>query len=306
MQQNYSFPITRSRSAYYGRPITRSLTAAAAANHGPPMSFSHSSTRKQNSTKRKSRSENHDDGKKKKKKQATTSTNNKLIQNKPEEETNKTNTVMEQGESSKSFNCGICFDSVKNTNMFTASSCNHPFCTNCISKYVAVQREKDVVKVNCPEPECIVELKLETLQYFLPKKVIADWEYAIFESSIYTKQIFYCPYNNCSLFPSKKKKNCSRLMVEEGVTSCECPSCHGLICAQCKVPWHSDMNCQEFMDEKHMDMKFLELAKREKWQRCPRCSMYVQRRDGCKQMTCRCGCPFCYRCGKDRCYGQTC
>jgi len=206
MHQNYSPPITRSRSAYYGRPMTRSRTAAAAANHGPSMSFSHSSsyaTRTQNSMKRKPRSENLDDGKKKKKKQATTSINNKPMRNKPEEETN---TVMEQDESSKSFNCGICFDSVTYTNLFTASSCNHPFCTNCISKYVAVEREKHVVKVNCPKPECIVELKPETLQSFLPKKVIADWESAIYESSISSKQIFYCPYKNCSLFPQKRKR----------------------------------------------------------------------------------------------------
>jgi len=206
MHQNYSPPITRSRSAYYGRPMTRSRTAAAAAaNHVSPMSSSYG-TRTQNSSKRKSGSENRDDGKKKTKKQATTGTNNKPIQNKPEEDTNKTNTVMEQGQSSKSFHCGICFDSVTNTNLFTTSSCNHPFCTNCISKYVAVQREKHVVKVNCPKPECIVELKPETLQSFLPKKVIADWESAIYESSISSKQIFYCPYKNCSLFPQKRKR----------------------------------------------------------------------------------------------------
>lgn len=45
------------------------------------------------------------------------------------------------------------------------------------------QREKNLVKVKCPKPECSVELIPENLQSFLPKKVIADWESAINESN---------------------------------------------------------------------------------------------------------------------------
>jgi E3 ubiquitin-protein ligase RNF144 len=36
-----------------------------------------------------------------------------------------------------------------------------------------------------------------------------------------------------------------------------------------------------------LDMKFLELAKRERWRRCPRCSIYVERINGCDHMICR-------------------
>ncbi|KAL5077246.1 hypothetical protein RYX36_016230 [Vicia faba] len=210
-----------------------------------------------------------------------------------------------QGQSSKRFNCGICFDSLTVSNAFTNTSCNHPFCTNCISKYVNVQINKSAVKVSCPNPECSVELKPQHLQSILPKQVIVEWESAICESSISLRKRFYCPYKNCSL-----------LLVNDGVevvTSCECPSCHRLFCAQCKVPWHADMSCRRFQksktgrdNEKQLDEKFYELAKRKKWQKCPKCSIHVQRTGGCEHISCRCGCNFCYKCGKDWKHGHTC
>ena len=236
----------------------------------------------QNKMKTKSLSEDHDDYEKKENKQATTRTN-KQIQIKPK----KTKTDIGQGQSSKIF-CGICFDSVTNSNMFSTGLYNHPFCTICISKYAKIQIKEKVVKVKCPDPECSVELKPEHLQSILPNEIIVDWESANCEASIALKDKFYCPYKNCSL-----------LLVNDGagaITKCECPSCHRLFCAQCKVPWHTDMNCQEFEKSEigqglnQSDRKFLELAKREKWKKCPKCSMHVQRTTGCEHMRCRLYC----------------
>ncbi|KAK2440799.1 putative E3 ubiquitin-protein ligase RNF217 [Trifolium repens] len=213
-------------------------------------------------------------------------------------------TSTSQGQSPKSL-CGICLDSVINSKIFTNGSCNHPFCTKCISKYVKVKRKEKVAKVNCPHPNCSVELKPQHLRSILSKNIIVDWESAIYESSIPLRKKIYCPYKNCSL-----------LMVNNGaekVTSCECPSCHRLFCAQCKVPWHANINCRKFQKlkkvsdkEQQLDMKFLELAKRKEWQKCPRCSMHVEKAEGCSHMTCRCGCYFCYRCGGDISSGHIC
>ncbi|KAI5408804.1 E3 ubiquitin-protein ligase RSL1 [Lathyrus oleraceus] len=237
---------------------------------------------RQNRMKRKSLAADRDDEKKKTKKASATY----------------------RGKSSKRFSCVICFDSVSISNIFTITSCKHRFCANCISKYVNIQINKNAVKVSCPNPECSVELKPQHLQSVLPKQVIIEWESAIYESSISLEQKIYCPYQNCSL-----------MLVNDGegvVTSCECPSCHRLFCAQCKVPWHADMNCREFQksktgrDEKQLDLKFWELAKRKKWQRCPKCSMHVQRDGGCEHISCRCGCNFCYKCGKDWIHGHAC
>jgi E3 ubiquitin-protein ligase RNF144 len=121
----------------------------------------------------------------------------------------------------------------------------------------------------------------------MPREFIDCWEIAKYESKISLDQKIYCPFNNCSV-----------LLVDDNdrrevMTSCECPACHRLFCAQCKVPWHAEMKCWEFQNlkrdknEKDLDDKFLDLAKRKKWQRCPNCSIYVKRRSGCEHMTCR-------------------
>src|SRR4051812_9745167 len=121
--------------------MTRSSTSLSTNNHANGI---------QNTMKRKSL-EADSDNQKKKTKKATTSY---------------------QRKSSKSFNCGICFDSVTVSKIFTNTSCNHPFCTNCISKYVNVQVNKNAAKVTCPNPDCSIELKPQHLQSVLPKQII--------------------------------------------------------------------------------------------------------------------------------------
>lgn len=225
---------------------------------------------------------------------------------KQKQKEDKENNIKMVGQSSTStIFCGICLDFKAESDMFRGK-CKHPFCIDCISKHVATQIQQNVLKLNCPNPSCGVELKPEYLQSILPKEVIDRWESAKYESSIALTQKVYCPF-----------KNCSGLLVNEPdggkvVTSTECPYCHRLFCAQCKVPWHAEMSCKEFQKskrnkgEKYLDKKFFELVKGKKWPKCPKCSFFVQRRGGCEHMTCRCGCNFCYRCGKNWKFGHVC
>ncbi|KAL3008630.1 hypothetical protein AAZX31_07G042800 [Glycine max] len=48
----------------------------------------------------------------------------------------------------------------------------------------------------------------------------------------------------------------------------------------------------------------MELAKNKCWRRCPKCNFYVEKVDGCKHITCRCGNEFCYACGSSWNGGQ--
>ncbi|XP_027337726.1 probable E3 ubiquitin-protein ligase RNF217 [Abrus precatorius] len=202
------------------------------------------------------------------------------------------------------FLCGICFDHKPVSDMFKQGKCNHPFCTICISKHVATQIHQNILKVNCPNPNCSMELKPEFLHTILPKEVIVRWETARCEALIVGSEKTYCPFKDCSV-----------LLLDDGgkvVISAECPSCHRLFCAQCRVPWHGGWSCKEYQrlkksrDEKELDKKFLKLAKGKMWQKCPQCAMFVQRRGGCEHMTCRCGCNFCYNCGGNWKFGHIC
>jgi ornithine carbamoyltransferase len=46
-----------------------------------------------------------------------------------------------------------------------------------------------------------------------------------------------------------------------------------------------------------LDLQFLELARNNRWKRCPGCQSMVEREDGCFFMTCSCRTRFCYECG---------
>ncbi|XP_058757067.1 E3 ubiquitin-protein ligase RSL1-like [Vicia villosa] len=209
--------------------------------------------------------------------------------------------------------CGICFDQKTDSDMFKIRSklfqrrkCKHLFCVDCICKYVAVQINDNAYKVMCPGPNCCVKFKPKHLRHILPKQLIAKWENLIYKSLAPTEPKTYCPYQNCSVLLVKGND-----IRGDFANSSKCPSCHRNFCARCKVPWHSGMNCQNFQqmkrnDKNDLDNKFLELARIAKWKRCPNCSMYVKRSSGCSYMKCRCGCKFCYKCGKKRQYAHSC
>ncbi|KAG4974855.1 hypothetical protein AAZX31_11G202100 [Glycine max] len=149
------------------------------------------------------------------------------------------------GEAKKSdqpsqFLCGLCFNDKPVSQMFKEGKCNHPFCTHCISKHVATQMHQNILKVMCPNPNCPVELKPEYFHNILASEVIVRWETVRCESLIVGLEKTYCPFKDCSV-----------LLVNDGekdVISAECPSCHRLFCARCKVPWHGIMSCEEFQE----------------------------------------------------------
>ncbi|PIN14661.1 Ubiquitin--protein ligase [Handroanthus impetiginosus] len=206
----------------------------------------------------------------------------------------------ELGEPSQFF-CEICAETRDSDQVFSVQTCDHKFCTECIAKHISVKIQKSPISDQvhgrffaCPGLDCKGVLEIEKCMQIVPKDVLSMWGDTICESMIGVSQNFYCPY-----------KDCSGLLVNDGdekVRESECPFCHRLFCAECKVPWHSGVGCEEFsrMSESERgreDLMVHELAKLKKWQRCPHCKFFVEKNHGCLHMTCRCGYQFCYACG---------
>nr|GMD33689.1 E3 ubiquitin-protein ligase RNF144A [Ipomoea batatas]GMD33699.1 E3 ubiquitin-protein ligase RNF144A [Ipomoea batatas]GMD37139.1 E3 ubiquitin-protein ligase RNF144A [Ipomoea batatas] len=184
------------------------------------------------------------------------------------------------GGSSQAF-CEICMDKKTGGEMFISDSCRHSYCSECIGRHVAAKIQENVSAVKCPDVSCKGIIEPQHCRSIIPAQVLERWESA-------------CPY-----------KDCSAMMVDDGsetVTVSECPSCRRLFCAQCKVTWHAGIDCREFqllnVDERgREDVMLMELAKNKQWRRCPRCRFYVEKKDGCLHISCRCGQEFCYGCG---------
>jgi ferredoxin len=70
------------------------------------------------------------------------------------------------------------------------------------------------------------------------------------------------------------------------------PHCRRMFFVQCKVAWHDGITCTEFQrlgkDERGKnDLLLRKVARESKWQRCPKCKMYVERTVGCMYIVCR-------------------
>ncbi|KAH9715984.1 RING-type domain-containing protein [Citrus sinensis] len=194
--------------------------------------------------------------------------------------------TVKAGESSLSF-CEICCERKEKDQMFKIESCIHSFCSDCISKQVATKIQVGVItRVTCPGLDCKSVLEYDSCKPVLPKEVLELWEEALCQELIDASERFYCPF-----------KDCSAMLVYENdgetvISESECPFCHRLFCAQCYVPWHPGVNCEEYqrlnVDERSReDLMVRELAKEKKWSRCPHCKYYVERTEGCPHMTCR-------------------
>uniref|UniRef100_A0A5B7BRQ3 RBR-type E3 ubiquitin transferase n=1 Tax=Davidia involucrata TaxID=16924 RepID=A0A5B7BRQ3_DAVIN len=199
----------------------------------------------------------------------------------------------EAGKSSFSI-CEICVEDKESDEMFTNESCDHSFCTDCIGKHVATKIQENIQVVTCPGLDCKGVIEIDACRSVIPKEVLDRWDEAICESLILASQKFYCPF-----------RDCSAMLVNDGVEvirESECPICRRLFCAQCDVPWHSGVECEEYQrlneyERGREDLMVRELARDKHWMRCPNCKFIVEKSEGCLHMTCRCQFQFCYQCG---------
>ncbi|KAJ4951518.1 hypothetical protein NE237_028350 [Protea cynaroides] len=217
-----------------------------------------------------------------------------LLQNSP----SKSKIQKQVGESSHSF-CEICMEGKQAGEMFRNKMiCSHSYCRECIAKHVASKIQENVNTVKCPDLNCKAVLEPSQCRAIIPGEVFDRWSSSMCESLVLGSSRFYCPFKDCS----------GVMLVEDGkerpiVTQSECPYCRRLFCAQCKVPWHSEIACEMFQkleknDTGREDLMAIELANKLKWKRCPQCNFFVEKREGCLHIACRCGFHFCYGCGK--------
>lgn len=198
----------------------------------------------------------------------------------------------EAGESSQSL-CEICAERKDIAHMFPLQSCSHHFCTECISKHISIKIKKRIILnqekapiLTCPGMDCTSVLEIGTCREIVPEDVRSMWDDVICESMIAPSQKFYCPYKNCSALLVNDSDH------QEVIREAECPFCRRLFCVQCNVPWHAGVDCEEFsrMSENERgreDLMVHDLAKQNKWQRCPSCKFFVEKNQGCLHMTCR-------------------
>lgn len=219
-------------------------------------------------------------------------------------------------EASVKENCLICCEEKAPWEMVTVK-CFHKFCSHCMVRYVNSKLQTSQVPIRCPQIGCEHYMSAEECKAFLPDACFEALLKALAEANIPDSKRVYCPFPNCSAMFDKGQDASARASSssypEDTTIRCvECPECHRLFCADCCVPWHSSMSCEEYQnlpaDERNSDDVTLHrLAQNRQWRRCQECRRMIELTQGCFHMTCWCGHEFCYACGAEyRNKQQTC
>eukprot|EP00253_Pinus_taeda_P014236 PITA_14236 len=188
--------------------------------------------------------------------------------------------------------CNMCFDDVNVTVNVTL------YVKGWIAHYSNVPI--------CPTHRCISKLTIDDCEKFLPSKWLEILIKRSEEEKIADSEKVYCPYPDCSfLMASSELNKCAQVPSPFSSSShssltikaTKCQKCCRLFCIECKVPWHTDMSCEEYAPQLGAVSAELNLlAENNKWKRCPNCKHMIERTDGCPHIICRCDHEFCYQC----------
>jgi len=211
-----------------------------------------------------------------------------------EEEEKALQKAKEKLEEQNSANCAICLDDLYSTTFKPLEGCSHVFHEECMREYLKSKIDEKGFPILCPELECKSEIRLGDVADFMDETYREKFESFSFKSYLEknANEVSCCPTADCPF----------AFIKEDDQSQLQCPVCKKHYCLNCRVEWHKGMTCKEFeisnkKDEN--DVKFEKFIKGQKFKQCPKCGFWVSRTEGCNAMTCRCGTPFCYHCGKE-------
>ncbi|KAI3912888.1 hypothetical protein MKW98_012830 [Papaver atlanticum] len=140
--------------------------------------------------------------------------------------------------------------------------CAHPFCTNCIARYIEVKiEENEKPDIICPDTNCVNVLDPLSCSSFLPPKVFVRWCDYLCQSTICESyDTTYCPNPYCSELTMVNREQ------TDGI----------------RMPTFKSRRVK-----RANEVLFMQIAAKSKWKRCPCCRIYVERTEGCEHITCR-------------------
>lgn len=189
--------------------------------------------------------------------------------------------------------CLICSEDVLASQIFIVDGCMHRYCFSCMRQHVKVKL-LDRILPKCPHDGCTSVLELDSCQKFLTPKLINIMSEDLMRAAIPMTERIYCPYLKCSALMSKSGILEYSKTIFPDAHNCgvrKCMKCHGLFCVNCEVPWHNNMTCSTFKDNKSTqhagDVKLKTSADQILRRQCVKCNHMIEPTEGCCHMTCR-------------------
>ncbi|KAI0854690.1 hypothetical protein F4860DRAFT_508034 [Xylaria cubensis] len=176
--------------------------------------------------------------------------------------------------------CVSCLDDFDPKDTVRAP-CHH-YCVPCFRRLVvsACQNEQ-----HWPPKCCLNDIPNSTILANVDEAQRSEYRERAREWNVPIADRIYCSQPECSLFIRPEY-----VIPAQGLA--RCTDGH-YTCTICRNPQHEGDVCPQDRDM----LRTNELAEEEGWKRCYGCHAYVEHREACQHMTCRCGAEFCYVCG---------
>ena len=205
-------------------------------------------------------------------------------------------------------NCGICLCPAPLSQCLTLA-CNHRFCKDClVADWTSniSQGFIDSSRLKCPDAKCTVPISYEELRANLPQNIFQKYEefsfnaFMVNETNQTKEKTIVCPDPKCQ----------TKSFIWSGASYFTCFQCKVKYCAECRGDWkdHEGMTCEKYKElkEKNLnpnDIVFENMMQNEKWMKCPKCEMVVEKIEFCNFIRCPSNiCQkntcFCYLCGE--------
>ncbi|KAI3687787.1 hypothetical protein L1987_81490 [Smallanthus sonchifolius] len=204
--------------------------------------------------------------------------------------------------------CTICFGYVQHGQMFSINKCVHRYCFSCMKKHVEAKLLQGKLP-ECPHDKCTSNIAIESCKKLLNRESYRIMRSRVKEASIPPADKVYCPFSNCSALMSQTEvkehtptsSSTAAAAGDSGMR--KCVECNRMFCITCKVPWHDNITCSDYMKsflfKSSNEAKLKSLATEKHWRACIKCKNLVELARGCNHIYCRCGHEFCYKCGAE-------
>ncbi|KAL8996062.1 MAG: hypothetical protein Q9169_004338 [Polycauliona sp. 2 TL-2023] len=169
-------------------------------------------------------------------------------------------------------------------------ACNHRMCHACLRRIFNLS----ITDPQHMPPKCCTaeHIPLKHVDKLFDLKFKMKWNQKYQEYT--TKNRLYCPARGCGEWIKPANIHVDTTGgANTGRKYGKCGRCRTRVCVACNGRWHSSRTCPKDDATK----QFIEIAKKEGWQRCYNCSATVELKEGCNHMTCRCKAEFCMICG---------
>lgn len=198
--------------------------------------------------------------------------------------------------------CPICISKIDRSDMVQLRNCKHAACTDCLSLYVATQFSDGESSIKCTHQDCP--------NLFSPEDLIAIGhgdKLPKLARRLLTKKMWqipgahFCPNENCpdSYIPPIIDENVT--LFHKGLSNIidyfshhdetrVCATCNYAYCKNCKQSAHPNISCSKFAKTiesvKTAENKMMK-GKNKFYKPCPRCSVLIEKHEGCDHMTCK-------------------